>query len=325
VSSAAEGRSGVLLAVGETMALVAPAHGGAVETGHEFLVDAGGAESNVAAHVAELGHAARWASRLGDDALGRRILRQLAERGVDATAVVLDPDRPTGLYVKDPGRGVVYYRRGSAASALSEADGDAVDLGGVDVLHVSGITLALSPTAAAFLDRLLARARAAGVRVSVDVNHRPALWAPGAAPDALDALARRADVLFTGRDEAEALWGTASADDIRARFAGVPELVVKDAEHGATAWCGDEQAFRPSLPVEVVDAVGAGDAFAGGYLAALLDGAGLADRLDAGHARAALTLVTHGDSVGVPAGPPAPLPADPSAPLTAPAPGRTSA
>lgn len=286
-----------LLAVGETMALVTPFAGESIVDATEFRVDAGGAESNVAAHVAALGIPAGWFSRVGDDALGRRILRLLGERGVDVTAVVTDPSAPTGLYVKDPGHPVSYYRAGSAASRLRPPDVPLVPLAGVEVLHVSGITAAISVTAADFLDALVVAARNAGVTISFDVNHRASLWEAGQAADALDALVRRADVVFVGRDEAQLLWGTERAVDVRARFPDTVELVVKDAEHGATAYTADGEVFEPSEVVEVVDAVGAGDAFAGGYLAARLSGAPVRDRLRAGHRRAALTLQTTADSI----------------------------
>lgn len=285
------------LAVGETMALVAPATGERLVDAALFIVDAGGAESNVAAHVAALGRRAGWYSRLGDDALGHRIAGQLARRGIELTGIVFDPARPTGLYVKDPGIGVGYYRGGSAAAALTEADALAVPLNGVRVLHVSGITAAISATAAAFLDRLIDRARRAGVTVSFDVNHRPTLWPAATAAAALAPLVRRAGIVFAGQDEAEALWGTADAAAVRRRFPEPAQLVVKDGATGATGFAGDEAAFEPSPPVEVVDAVGAGDAFAGGYLAAYLGGAPLRGRLRAGHERAALTMSTTWDSV----------------------------
>lgn len=286
-----------LLAIGETMAMVAPTTATRLVDAVEFRVDAGGAESNVAAHVAAHGHRAGWFSRLGDDPLGHRVARLLAARGVDVSAVGFDPGHPTGVYFKDPGHPVRYYRAGSAAAHLSAADADAVALEGVRVVHVSGITAAISRSAAAFLDRVVDRARAAGLLVSFDVNHRAALWSTAEAAAPLDALARRADVVFVGRDEAEALWETADAASVRARFPGVAELVVKDGDIGATTFVGIETVFEPALRVDVIEAVGAGDAFAGGYLAKLLDGASLTERLRAGHARAALTLQTTGDSV----------------------------
>jgi 2-dehydro-3-deoxygluconokinase len=279
------------------MALVAPATGESLVDATDFRVDAGGAESNVAAHVAALGHRARWFSRLGDDALGRRVAGRLSGRGVDVSTVVMDATHRTGVYFKDPGSGVLYYRTNSAASHLSPRDADALDFAGIGILHVSGITAAISASAASFLDRAIERALAARVLVSFDVNDRRALWDADSAARVLSALARMADLVFVGRDEAEALWGTARAADVRALFPAVPELVVKDGAIGATAFAGDREVFEPSLAVPVVDVVGAGDAFAGGYLAAVLDGAPHEERLRAGHRRAALTLQTTGDFI----------------------------
>ncbi|WP_345801388.1 sugar kinase [Microbacterium sp. AZCO] len=290
-------RSGILLAIGETMAMVTPATAERLADAVDFRVDAGGAESNVASHAASFGVEARWFSSLGDDPLGHRVARQLAERGVDVSSVEFDAQHPTGVYFKDPGHGVRYYRAGSAASRLSAADVGAVDLRGVAVLHVSGITAAISASAAEFLDAVIARARAAGVLVSFDVNHRAPLWSAADAAPALLALARSADIVFVGRDEAEVLWATADAASIRALLPDVAELVVKDGDVGATAFTGTDATFAPALVVEVVEAVGAGDAFAGGYLSALLEGLPVPERLARGHRRAALTLQTTSDSV----------------------------
>lgn len=286
-----------LLAVGETMAMIVPSAFTSVVDAATFLVEAGGAESNVATHVASTGHRAVWFSRLGGDPLGHRVAQQLRSRGVDVSTVSWDDARPTGVYVKNPGAGVTYYRRGSAASALSRSDADDIDLAGVDVLHVSGITAAISDTARAFLEQLMRRAREAGVRISFDVNHRLPLWDATTAAPVLLALAQQADTVFTGRDEAEALWATATADDVRALLPDVDELVVKDGDVGATAFLGEERVFVPALVVDVVEPVGAGDAFAGGYLAAFLSNAPTRDRLAAGHAFAARTLMSLTDTV----------------------------
>ena len=290
-----------LLTIGETMAMVAPVVATPVTDADAFLVDAGGAESNVAANVAALGHRAVWFSALGADALGRRVARQLAARGVDVSRVHFDDAHPTGLYVKDPGNGVLYYRSGSAAAHLSSADADDVSFGGVDLLHVSGITAAISASAREFLSRVMARAREHGVPVSFDVNHRAPLWDAATAAPVLLELARGADVVLVGRDEAETLWGTATAVDVRALLPDVAELVVKDGDIGATAFVGADEVFVPALVVEVVEPVGAGDAFAGGYLAGYLSGAAVSDRLRAGHERAARTLQTTMDSIDEPA------------------------
>lgn len=286
-----------LLAVGETMAMVAPEDGSRLVEAVEFRLYAGGAESNVAAHVAGIGRTAAWYSRLGADALGDRLLRQLAALGIDVSRVERDPEHPTGLYVKDPGHGVSYYRKGSAASHLGPEHASSIDLDGVRILHLSGITAAISATASAFLDALIDRAREAGVLVSFDVNHRAALWPLEVAAPRLRELAARADLVFVGRDEAETLWGTAAAADARAALPEPAELVVKDGDVGATLFDADGEHFVPALKVDVVEAVGAGDAFAGGFLAARLAGRGPVECLTAGHERAALVLQTTSDTI----------------------------
>lgn len=285
----------VLLTVGETMAVLTPRERESVVDAEHFRVDAGGAESNVAAHAAHAGVSARWFGLLGDDALGRRVHRIIAGRGVDVSTVGWDHDAPTGMYVKDPGAEVAYFRAGSAASRLSPQHAERIRLDDVAVLHLSGITPALSGSAAAAVDIVIERARANGIVVSFDVNHRPALWSAEAAADTLLELARRADLVFVGLDEAARLWGVRSASDLRIELPA-SVVVVKDGAIGATLLePGSADIFVPAPPVEVVEEVGAGDAFAGGYLASLMRGESPAARLAAGHARAGLALTSTSD------------------------------
>ncbi len=286
---------GTILTAGETMAMITPRSAQPVLDAQDFRMEAGGAESNVAVQAAAMGHRARWFSRLGSDELGFRILRQLSRSGVEVDHFVLDAERQTGLYVKSPGVGVSYYRRGSAASVLCADDLDLVPLADADLVHLSGITAALSESALSFLETLIGRAHASRIPVSFDVNYRAPLWsAPEAAP-VLQRLSASADIVFVGRDEAQILWGAATVDEVRGLLPGVPELVVKDGSVGAWSTVGEETYFIPSRRVDVVEAVGVGDAFAGGYLSALLDGAPIAERLLTGHDRAALALGTTAD------------------------------
>lgn len=278
------------------MALVAPADAERLEHAVDFRLDAGGAEANVASHLAALGHRAAWAGRVGDDALGRRIVAELAARGVDVRFVETDASAPTGVYFKDPGAEVLYRRAGSAAAATTPAFAATLPVAGTRVLHLSGITPALSGSCDAFVERLLSDAGAAGVLVSFDVNHRAALWPSGAVAAArLLELASRADLVFVGLDEAERLWGARDADAVRALLPEPARLVVKDGARRASEYSADGVVHVPAARFEVVEAIGAGDAFAGGYLAALLDGADAGARLAAGHARAATVLGETGD------------------------------
>ncbi|MCQ4212912.1 sugar kinase [Streptomyces longispororuber] len=286
--------TGTAVCLGETMAQVTPADGEGLERSRELRLAVAGAESTVAQYLADLGHRAAWVSRVGDDPFGRRIVAAVAARGVDVRGVRADPDAPTGVYFKDPGPDgtrVHYYRAGSAASRMTPADADRVDLTGARLLHLTGITPALSAGCADLVHTLVDRARATGTLVSFDVNHRPALWSSReAAAQALLALARRADVVLVGRDEGEALWGTPTAEEIHALIAPRGTLVVKDGSVGATEFTGGAAEFVAAPAVEVVEVVGAGDAFAAGYLSGLLDGSAPRERLALGHRLAGRTL-----------------------------------
>lgn len=283
------------------MALVVPARAEALASAHDVRLLVGGAESNVAMHAAALGVGSAWVSALGDDALGERVRDEVARHGVDVHWVTSDADAPTGVYFKDPGRGVLYYRGGSAASRMSPATVSDIPLEEAEVVHVSGITPALSHSCAALVDTVIDRVTGGPGILSFDVNHRAPLWQPGVAAPALLALARRADLVFVGLDEAEGLWGTADADAVRELIPHPTLLVVKDGDVGATEFerraTADIRNFAPAIPTEVVEAVGAGDAFAAGYLAAHLRGADAAERLVAGHRRASLVLQSTSDVV----------------------------
>ena len=293
-----------LIAIGETMALIAPARPEPLATTQEVRLLIGGAESNVAIHAAQLGIPTAWVSAVGDDALGVRVRDEVASHGVDVGWVTTDAQAPTGVYFKDPGKGVLYYRRGSAASAMTPESIADVPLERAGLVHISGITPALSRSCAALIDSVIDRVAAGDGILSFDVNHRAALWQPGAAAPALLDLARRADLVFVGLDEADGLWGTPDADAVRALLPEPALLIVKDGDVGATEYerrgDTDVRTFAAAIKTEVVEAVGAGDAFAAGYLAAHLNGAEADDRLQAGHRRAHLVLQTTGDLLPAP-------------------------
>jgi 2-dehydro-3-deoxygluconokinase len=286
-----------VVCVGESMGLVTALGAPLAET-ETAALGLAGAEGNVAVGLVSAGHRAVWASRLGDDPIGVRISTELARRGVDLW-VTTDADAPTGVMFKDPGieaSSVYYYRRGSAASLMAPGFLDATQLAGVRIVHTTGITPALSSSCRAMVDQLSVDARAAGALVSFDVNDRRALWTMEDAAQTLARLADAADIAFVGRDEAERIWGTVTPREIRAHLPNCALLVVKDGDVGATAFHGDaEPVFVPAPKVDVVEPVGAGDAFAAGFLAATLEDADLAARLTAGHAAAARVLTTHGD------------------------------
>ncbi len=286
-----------IVALGETMALVTPTSSEPLESAQEFRLDIGGAESNVATHLAALGHETSWVSRVGDDALGRRLTQTIRDRGVDVGLVQVTADAPTGVYFKNPGVGVLYYRSGSAASTLDPSILDQLPLAGIELLHISGITPALSLSCSALIDAIFDRRDPKRTRVSFDVNYRAALWSVADAAPRLHHLAQQADIVFVGLDEAETLWGTTTPDEVRALLHAPDRLVIKDSDVGATEYAADGETFVAALKVDVLEAVGAGDAFAAGYLGAALDGHDATERLTSGHRRAALVLRSMSDYV----------------------------
>lgn len=300
--------------VGETMVSFIPIGHAALDSAANVELDVAGAESNVAMYLADHGVDSRWISRLGDDAFGRRVLERVRASGVDVSGVRTDPERPTGLLFKDPGgrdggRGtlVSYRRQGSAASAMSAAvlEDDAART--ADIWHLTGITPALSEECHALVEAALGASAASEddrPAVSFDVNYRPAVWRGREAGEVLHSLAQAADIVFVGLDEAQALWGAdqlADAQDVRALLPGPRVLVVKDGAIEATVFCGENRVAEPALRVDVVEPVGAGDAFAAGFLAALLQGRPAQQCLRSGHLTAAAALSVTGDHGPLPA------------------------
>jgi len=288
-----------VVCVGETMAQITPADAGSVESAELFRVTAGGAESNVAIGLAQLGNRAAWLGRVGADALGRRVVAGLRAEGVDTHLARTDEAAPTGMFVKAPGPEgsvVTYYRRDSAGSRLAPADVESALAGRTRHVHLSGVTAALSPSALAATRAALAIARDRGITASFDVNHRPVLWPDAAvARDVLRELAAAATVVFVGLDEAQRLWGVDTPADCRDLLPGVAHLVVKDGAVEAIEYGDAGRTAVPARPVDVVEAVGAGDAFASGWLHGLLAGEDATTRLRFGHLMAARALTSRGD------------------------------
>jgi 2-dehydro-3-deoxygluconokinase len=255
----------------------------------------GGDAANVAVMSARLGARARLITRLGDDPAGRLLMEFWRSAGVDTDWVAVDPGGATGVYVNDRVDGrhqFSYYRMGSAASRLSPDDLGPVALEGLDVLHVTGISLAISESAAATAELAVERARAAGVPVSFSVNFRPQL-APD--PARVAALARGADVLFVSDDDGEELFGARTVDDLLAALGPrAGETIITRGADPALAFIGAEVVEVAPPAVDVVDTAGAGDALAGAYLASRFRGAGAGGALAVGVAAATLSCTRSG-------------------------------
>lgn len=274
----------------------------------------GGAESNVAIAAARLGVHSTWLSVLGDDDFGALVERELRGQGVRVLAH-RDPLAPTGLLVKEHRHGrpsrVRYYRAGSAASRMTPDILDTAAVAAIraaGVLHLTGITPALGAGPAAAAHRSVDIAAEAGTLVSFDVNYRSTLWSVEQARPALVDLARRADVLFAGLEEAALLLGEPAPDGdpwvaarrlaVRVAALGPPHVVLKLGAHGAMSLRDGAIDEVPAYPVRAVDTVGAGDAFVGAFLAVLVTGQDAKACLDAGARLGALVCAAPGDWEG---------------------------
>ncbi|WP_110336087.1 sugar kinase [Prauserella flavalba] len=284
-----------VVTLGETM--VSLRAEGLVRLGTSFRSSIAGAESNVAIGLSRLGHSVRWLGRVGADEPGELVLRTLRAEGVEVSTVERDDAAPTGLILfeqrlPDVTR-VQYHRSGSAGSRLSAAD--VVLDGDVRLLHLTGITPALGDGPREAVERAVARARELGATVSFDVNHRARLWSAADAAPVLTPLARRADVVIGSGDELDLVGGVNAL-----LTAGVREVVTKLGADGAAVSTPDGEQRAPGHRVPVADSVGAGDAFTAGYLSALLDGLGPAERLARGNRAGAFAVATAGDWEGLP-------------------------
>jgi len=279
-----------------------------LRTATEFTRFPGGADLNVAVGLTRLGLRATWASVLGEDPHGDYLANAVDQLGI--IPLVRRAAGPTALMFKaggadgDPEVLQVRHQTAFAQHADALLTADVLALEGIDHLHLTGITLGISPVVRAAALTLLEAAIAAGVSVSFDPNLRLNLW-----PDheemrtVINTAAARATVVMPGLGEARLLTDHHEPEDIANAYleAGAGEVVIKLGAEGAHAWTADSKTARSRLfAVTPIDTVGAGDGFAAGYLAAFLAGGSLQERIDQGAAAGALATTRRGDLAAMP-------------------------
>ncbi len=265
-----------VLTVGETMALLDPKSDGSFALGMEFSLRLAGAESNFAIALRRLGIDVTWVSRLGRDALGDVVNAALEDEGLDLSYVSRD-DAPTGLYFKMRAEGkssLVYYRKGSAASHLEPDDvpDDAIE--GAALVHLTGITMALSESGRRTVVDVARRARVRGIPVIFDPNYRPALWSgPDEAAAAHEEVLGFVDWYLCGFEEGNLLWGTSDERTLLDTLdrKGLRAVVRVGREGALVHDMSSVTTVAPDRLEQVLDEVGAGDAFAAGFAFGLLN------------------------------------------------------
>lgn len=294
-----------VIGVGEVMLRYSVPVGERLEEARALDVYPGGAEGNTAFALAQLGRRAGWVGALPRNPLGRLVARQLRTAGVDLDGVVWSEAGRVGTYYVEfaaPPRAiqVVYDRADSCAAQLTP---DALDwdyLLSARIVHVSGITAAVSPSGLAVVRELLTRARATGVAVSFDINYRARLWGEAEARAALRPLVAGVEILFCNQGDAKRIFdatGTPEAIVTRlAEMTGARQVVTTFGADGVVGWQAGAFASAAALPVQMVDRLGAGDALAAGVLHGWLDG-DFRRGLRYGVVLAALALSQMGDMV----------------------------
>jgi len=289
-----------LVTFGEAMVRFSPPASQRLEQASTLQATVGGSELNVAVLAARLGVTSRWISRLPDNALGRMIDAQAREHGVDAR-VEWSADGRVGLYFVEIGgarvSSVLYDRAGSAISRTAPGSVDWSSVfAGARWYHISGITPALSESAAQVTAESLAAAKKAGLTVSYDLNYRAKLWDAKQARTVQEPLMEYVDVLIASEEDARVIFGAESAESLAKRFdIGAVAITLRDNPRSATVAAEGEIYSAPRFEVRSLDPIGAGDAFTGGLIVSRLDHRGWDEAVRFATATAALKHTIPGD------------------------------
>ena len=291
--------------LGEMMLRLSVPSGKRLETATNFDVCPAGAESNVISLLARLGRRTRWAGALPENPLGRLAENSLRTAGVDLDGIVWSENGRMGTYYVEfgaPPRGIqaTYDRAHSCASNLMSQDIDWQALLDTRLLHLTGINPALSPSCREMTREALHRAKQAGIPISFDVNYRQKLWPEAEAAETLIPLMQGVELLFCSAVDADRLFGCNGsmqevAQAMRERSAA-NTVVVTFGDQGALLWDGKTWLHEAARPTQIVDRLGAGDAFAAGVIYGFLEN-DLPAGLRYGVTLAALALSQLGDMV----------------------------
>jgi 2-dehydro-3-deoxygluconokinase len=291
--------------LGEMLVRLSVPSGKRIENASQFDVCPAGAEANVATLLARLERRACWMGALPQNPLGRLAFHALREAGVDSKGVIWRDSGRMGTYYVELGeapRGiqVTYDRAHSCATHLQVDEIDWDLLLDTRLLHLTGITPALSPSCLDIVTQAGQRAKECNVPVSFDINYRQKLWSESDAAQTLLPLIQGVELLFCGQADAVRLFHcTGTMQEVAQgilELSKAKHVVLTFADQGALLWNGKEWQHEPARPTRIVDRLGAGDALAAGVIHGWLDG-DLSAGLRYGVTLAALALTQSGDMV----------------------------
>jgi len=292
-----------ILAMGEAMVeFNATGHPG---EGATYVQGYGGDTSNAAIAAVRQGATAGYLSAVGEDVFGACLVELWRREGVDASCVKRDREAPTGIYFVTHDGGAhsfTYYRSGSAASRLSAAELPEKAIAAAKILHVSAISQAISPVAEAAVAAAMRCARRHGVAVSYDTNLRLKLWPLARARATIHAAIAEADIALPSLEDARLLTDLEEPDEIVDFYLdlGAPLVALKLGDEGSLVATRDRRRRIPGHKVAAVDATGAGDTFAGAFLARLTAGDDPVRAATYANAAAALSTTGYGAVTPIP-------------------------
>ncbi len=292
-----------LVTFGETMLRLSPPGDERLERAESFDVRAAGAESNAAIAAQRMGASATWLSKLPNSSLGRRVVGELSQYGIETDVVWSEEGRQGTYYFEHGGRprgsNVVYDRTNSAITTAKAEEFDPSLIRDARVFFTTGITPALSPQLRETTAKLLNVAHKADTTTAFDVNYRGKLWDTGEARQTLTKLLPGIDVLIIAVRDARALFEYEGdprqfAHNIASQF-DLTTVVVTRGSQGALAWHDNVVHDHDVYDTDTIDPVGTGDAFSGAFIARRLSGDDVHTALEYASATAALKRTIPGD------------------------------
>jgi len=291
--------------VGEMLLRLSVPSGKRLEAAQQLDLHPAGAEANVVSLLARLERKTLWAGALPQNPLGRLAANALRTAGVDTHRIIWSQNGRMGTYYVEfgaPPRGiqVTYDRSYSCAMQLKPSDVDWDALLNTRLLHLTGITPALSQSCREVVEEAIKQAKGHGVLVSFDVNYRQKLWSEAEAQQTLLPMIQNVELLFCSANDATRIFNCKGTTDEIARgmldISHAKYIVITIGEQGALLWNGKEWLHEPTRTTQIIDRLGAGDALAAGVIHGWLDN-DLAAGLRYGTTLAALALSQFGDMV----------------------------
>jgi len=295
-----------VMTIGESMVVFAPTENTTIRYAHTMGKRVAGAESNMAIGLSKLGKKVGWFSRIGNDSFGEYIMHELGGYGVDTSSVIICDELPTGIMFKEPTidqeTNVYYYRKGSAASAMSKSDLPFDQVKQTKILHITGITPALSPSCREAIFEIVHFAKRNHVKICFDPNVRLKLWSEKEVKETLSKLLALSDIVLLGDDEAHLLLETRKPELIVSKLKnlGVSKIAIKLGDKGAVVSDGVKTYQIATFPATVVDSIGAGDAFNAGFLYGVLENKSIEESGKIAAIMGACAVSTMGDVEGLP-------------------------